>query len=58
MQDEGTASKYFRSTSSGNWSYVASYGFPRGPHGCGDVPPIPEALAAVWGNCSVVEPSL
>lgn len=54
MQDEGGATKYFRSTSAGNWSYVASDGFPRGPQGCGDVPQIPEALAAVWRNCSVM----
>ncbi|KUO21331.1 hypothetical protein AQJ91_10245 [Streptomyces dysideae] len=53
MQDEGSATKYFRSTSAGSWSYLASDGSPRGPHGCGDVPQIPETLAAAWGNCSV-----
>lgn len=53
MQDEGSATKYFRGTSADGWSYLASDGFPHGPRGCGDVPQIPEALAAVWGNCSV-----
>ncbi|WP_151484079.1 hypothetical protein [Streptomyces albicerus] len=53
LQDEGGATKYFRGTSAGSWSYVASDGFPRGPQGCGDVAQIPEALAEVWGNCSV-----
>ncbi|MGX1915073.1 hypothetical protein ACWIID_40560 [Streptomyces phaeochromogenes] len=51
MQDEGSAAKYFRGTSADSWSYLASDGSPRGPHGCGDVPQIPEALAAAWGNC-------
>lgn len=53
MQDEGSATKYFRGTSADGWSYLASDGFPRGSRGCGDVPQIPEALAAAWGNCSV-----
>lgn len=56
MQDEGSATKYFRSTSADGWSYVASDAFPRGLHGCGDISQIPEALAAAWGNCSVVRP--
>lgn len=54
MQDEGGATKYFRGTSGDNWIHVAGDGFPRGPHGCGDVPHIPERPAAVWGNCPVV----
>ncbi|MFE7763868.1 hypothetical protein [Streptomyces sp. NPDC057438] len=54
MQDEGSAIKYFRGTSGDNWIYVASDGFPRGPQGCGDVPQIPEELAAAWRNCPVV----
>jgi hypothetical protein len=53
MQDDGSAVKYFRS-SGGGWVYVASDGFPAGPHGCGDIPAIPHALAAAWGDCSVV----
>lgn len=56
MQDEGSATKYFRSTSATGWSYIASDGFPGGPHGCADVPQIPEALTVAWGNCSVVGP--
>ncbi|MET9831807.1 hypothetical protein ABZ078_21465 [Streptomyces sp. NPDC006385] len=53
MQDEGGATKYFRGTSVGAWVYIASDGLPRGPHGCGDVPQLPEALASAWANCSV-----
>ncbi|WP_159025129.1 hypothetical protein [Streptomyces sp. MUSC 125] len=53
MQDEGSATKYFRATSTGHWVYIASDGFPSGPHGCADVPQIPSALAAAWGDCSV-----
>ncbi|MER5469341.1 hypothetical protein [Streptomyces sp. NPDC002685] len=52
MQDEGSATKYFRS-SGGGWVYVGTDGFPAGPHGCGDIPAVPEALAAAWGGCSV-----
>lgn len=52
MQDEGSATKYFRGTSAGMWSYLATDRFPRAPHGCGDVPQIPETLAAAWGNCA------
>ncbi|WP_406171826.1 hypothetical protein [Streptomyces sp. NBC_00996] len=55
MQDEGSATKYFRGTSGGSWIYIASDSFPRGPHGCGDVPQIPDSLAAAWGNCPVVQ---
>lgn len=55
MQDEGSATKYFRGTSGGSWIYIASDGFPRWPHGCGDVPQIPETLVAAWGNCPVVQ---
>ncbi|MFE3637117.1 hypothetical protein [Streptomyces sp. NPDC059168] len=51
MQDEGSATKYFRFTSAGGWTYLTSDAFPRGAHGCRDVPQIPEALAAVWGDC-------
>ncbi|PWI14408.1 hypothetical protein DI272_09725 [Streptomyces sp. Act143] len=53
MQDEGSATKYFRGTAAGMWSYLATDSFPRAPHGCGDVPQIPEPLAAAWGNCPV-----
>ncbi|WP_328554408.1 hypothetical protein [Streptomyces sp. NBC_00358] len=52
MQDEGSAVKYFRS-SGGGWVYIATDGFPAGPHGCADVPAIPHALAAAWGDCSI-----
>lgn len=52
MQDEGSVTKYFRTTSGGNWTYIAGDAFPRGPLGCGHVPQIPEALVAAWGNCS------
>lgn len=50
MQDEGGAIKYFRD-SGGGWVYIASDGLPAGPHGCGDIPAIPDALATAWGNC-------
>lgn len=36
MQNECAATKYFRSTSAGNWSYVASDGFPRWAPGLSD----------------------
>lgn len=52
MQDEGSATKYFLD-SGGGWVHVGSDGFPAGPHGCGDIPAIPDALAAAWKNCSV-----
>ncbi|MFE1289472.1 hypothetical protein [Streptomyces sp. NPDC058751] len=52
MQDEGSSAKYFRD-SGGGWVYVASDGLPAGPNGCADVPAIPDALAAAWGNCSI-----
>ncbi|MFJ6832506.1 hypothetical protein [Streptomyces sp. NPDC091209] len=52
MQDEGSAVKYFRS-SGGGWAYIASDGFPAGPHGCADIPAIPHALATAWGDCSI-----
>jgi hypothetical protein len=55
MQDEGSATKYFRSTSGGGWTYLTSDGFPRGPQGCGDVVQIPRALSEIWGNCPVVQ---
>ncbi|WP_435210290.1 hypothetical protein [Streptomyces sp. bgisy034] len=51
MQDEGSVTKYFSSTSGGGWRYLASDGFPRGAHGCGDIPQIPEALSEAWGDC-------
>lgn len=51
MQDEGSVTKYFRS-SGGGWDFVASDGLPVGPHGCADIPAIPRSLAAAWGNCS------
>ncbi|WP_406271133.1 hypothetical protein OH779_32050 [Actinacidiphila glaucinigra] len=52
LQDEGSAMKYSRATSGGDWVYLASDGFPAGPHGCGD---IPRALATAWRNCAVAE---
>lgn len=52
MQDEGSVTKYFRSTTGSGWSYLTSDAFPRGAHGCGDVPAIPEGLSAAWGNCA------
>ncbi|MEV6989082.1 hypothetical protein AB0N87_07540 [Streptomyces sp. NPDC093228] len=52
MQDEGSTTKYFRGTSGGGWTYLTSDGLPAGPHGCGDIPEIPAALAKAWGNCS------
>ncbi|MFC8239860.1 hypothetical protein [Streptomyces chartreusis] len=55
MQDEGSATKYFRSTSSGGWTYLTTDGFPRGPQGCGDIAQIPEALSEIWGSCPVVQ---
>ncbi|MER7900102.1 hypothetical protein ABTX62_29320 [Streptomyces sp. NPDC096046] len=53
MQDEGSATKYFRGTSAGGWTYLTSDDFPRGAQGCGDVAQIPGALSALWGNCPV-----
>ncbi|MEU3930616.1 hypothetical protein AB0E85_00930 [Streptomyces sp. NPDC029044] len=53
MQDEGSVTKYFRSTSAGGWTYITSDGFLRGAQGCGDVAQIPEALSVLWGNCPV-----
>ncbi|GAA2274031.1 hypothetical protein GCM10010415_46700 [Streptomyces atrovirens] len=52
MQDEGSATKYFRGTPEGGWTYLTSDAFPHAPRGCGDVPQIPEALAELWGNCA------
>ncbi|MFJ8988962.1 hypothetical protein ACIRQH_01050 [Streptomyces sp. NPDC102279] len=52
MQDEGSATKYLRNSGDG-WAYVASDGFPAGPHGCGDIPAIPDTLAGAWKDCSV-----
>ncbi|MGC9538314.1 hypothetical protein [Streptomyces sp. UG1] len=51
MQDEGSATKYFRGTSAGGWAYLTSDGFPRGARGCGDIAQIPEVLSTLWGNC-------
>ncbi|OIJ68324.1 hypothetical protein [Streptomyces mangrovisoli] len=53
MQDEGSATKYFRAVSGAGWGYLASDGFPQGPYGCGDIPQIPADLAKAWGDCSV-----
>ncbi|WCD94274.1 hypothetical protein PGH47_00865 [Streptomyces sp. HUAS 31] len=53
MQDEGSVTKYFRSTNGSGWSYLTSDAFPRGAHGCGDVPAIPEGLSAAWANCAM-----
>ncbi|MER7841536.1 hypothetical protein ABTY98_38040 [Streptomyces sp. NPDC096040] len=53
MQDEGSAAKYFRADSGADWIYIASDSYPASPHGCGDIPQIPRALAAAWGNCAV-----
>jgi len=52
LQDEGSVTKYFRD-SGGGWAYVATDGLPAGPHGCGDIPAIPHALATAWRNCSI-----
>lgn len=52
MQDEGSATKYFRGTPGGGWTYLTSDAFPHAPRGCGDVPQIPEALAELWANCT------
>ncbi|WP_415938290.1 hypothetical protein [Streptomyces sp. 039-1] len=52
MQDEGSAAQYFSDSGSG-WAHVGSDGFPAGPHGCGDIPAIPDALAEAWKNCSI-----
>lgn len=52
LQDEGSVTKYFRDSGSG-WVYVATDGFPVSPHGCGDIPVIPDALATAWRNCSI-----
>ncbi|OQQ13935.1 hypothetical protein B0675_27415 [Streptomyces sp. M41(2017)] len=52
MQDEGSAAQYFSDSGNG-WAHVGSDGFPAGPHGCGDVPAIPDALAEAWKNCSI-----
>ncbi|MFK4145268.1 hypothetical protein [Streptomyces sp. NPDC004065] len=52
LQDEGSARKYFRTASDGAWVYLATDGFPPGPHGCADVPQIPRDLAVAWRNCS------
>ncbi|MFG2943954.1 hypothetical protein [Streptomyces adustus] len=51
LQDEGTATKYFRAAAGGGWVYVATDGLPRSAHGCGDIPEIPKALAKAWHNC-------
>ncbi|MGW1539191.1 hypothetical protein ACWCPM_02635 [Streptomyces sp. NPDC002309] len=51
LQDEGSVTKYFRTTSTGVWSYIASDTFPRGARGCGDIPQIPAALSETWANC-------
>ncbi|MBT1094366.1 hypothetical protein [Streptomyces sp. Tu102] len=53
MQDEGSVTKYFRSATGSGWSYLTSDAFPRGAHGCDDVPAIPEGLSAAWGNCAM-----
>ncbi|MGW2820112.1 hypothetical protein ACWC24_03795 [Streptomyces sp. NPDC001443] len=51
LQDEGSATKYFRAAAGGGWAYLATDGFPRSAHGCGDIPEIPKALAKAWHNC-------
>ncbi|MFD3452848.1 hypothetical protein ACFWVC_11755 [Streptomyces sp. NPDC058691] len=53
LQDEGSAMKYFRAGSGGDWTYITSDGFPAGPHGCADIPQIPRALATAWRNCAI-----
>ncbi|MFF7216120.1 hypothetical protein ACFZAU_37260 [Streptomyces sp. NPDC008238] len=53
LQDEGSAMKYFRAASGGDWSYVATDGFPPSEGGCRAIPQIPRALATAWRNCSV-----
>ncbi|MFJ4470036.1 hypothetical protein ACIP2X_21550 [Streptomyces sp. NPDC089424] len=51
LQDEGSATKYFSTASTGAWTYVAGDSFPRGAGGCADIPQIPAALSETWGNC-------
>ncbi|MFJ9916423.1 hypothetical protein [Actinacidiphila glaucinigra] len=53
LQDEGSAMKYFRAPSGGDWSYVATDGFPASEGGCRAIPQIPRALATAWRNCRV-----
>ncbi|MGC0376083.1 hypothetical protein [Streptomyces sp. SAI-229] len=52
VQDEGGATKYFRGTPGGTWTYLTSDTFPHAPRGCGDIPQIPDALADLWANCT------
>ncbi|MET9879818.1 hypothetical protein ABZZ36_35175 [Actinacidiphila glaucinigra] len=54
LQDEGSAMKYFRASSGGDWSYVATDGFPASEGGCRAIPQIPRALATAWRNCRIV----
>ncbi|WP_406271219.1 hypothetical protein OH779_32235 [Actinacidiphila glaucinigra] len=53
LQDEGSAMKYFRASSGGDWSYVATDGFPASEGGCRAIAQIPRALATAWRNCRV-----
>lgn len=51
LQDEGGQEKYFTKAADGRWTYVATDGFPRDPHGCGAIPQIPSDLARLWADC-------
>ncbi|MFB7288145.1 hypothetical protein [Actinacidiphila glaucinigra] len=53
LQDEGSAMKYFRASSGGDWSYVATDGFPASEGGCRAIAQIPRALATAWRNCRI-----
>ncbi|SNT20386.1 hypothetical protein [Actinacidiphila glaucinigra] len=53
LQDEGSAMKYFRASSGGDWSYVATDGFPASEGGCRAISQIPRALATAWRNCRI-----
>ncbi|MFR0357498.1 hypothetical protein [Streptomyces sediminimaris] len=51
LQDEGGQEKYFTKTAKGQWTYVATDGFPRDPRGCAAIPQIPSDLARAWADC-------
>jgi hypothetical protein len=51
LQDDGAAVKYFTKSPGGQWTFLASDGFPRDPRGCAAIKQIPSALAADWADC-------
>ncbi|MFJ9539763.1 hypothetical protein ACIRPX_21175 [Streptomyces sp. NPDC101225] len=51
LQDEGGQEKYFTKAPDGQWTYVATDGFPRDPRGCAAIPQIPSDLARAWADC-------